>query len=258
MPFLRVEKLSKSYHKSGESSERLDVLDNLDFSIERSERIAVFGPNGCGKTTLLQIIGGLARPDSGQIVFESKVADPVLRAGFVFQNYRETLLPWRRNLDNIAFPLELGGIGKEERLLRVRALLESLKIEIPERGYPYQLSGGQQQLLALARALAQSPELLLMDEPFNSLDYETRLKMQQKVLDVWAHCRSTLLFVSHDLEEAIFLADRMILLSPLPARVLEIIEVDLPFPRKSSVLESDRFFRIKARALKIFREALEL
>lgn len=258
MPFLRVEKLKKSYQKSGEPSGRLNVLDTLDFSIERSERIAVFGPNGCGKTTLLNILGGLTRADSGQILREGPMEDSGLSAGFVFQNYRETLLPWRRNLDNIAFPLELGGIGKEERSRRVRALLGELKIEIPERGYPYQLSGGQQQLLALARALVQTPELLLMDEPFSSLDYETRLKMQEKVLEIWDHCRATLLFVSHDLEEAIFLADRMILLSPLPAKVLEIIEVDLPFPRKSSVLESDQFFRIKARALKIFREALKL
>ncbi len=258
MPFLKVEKLGKSYPNPGDPSGKLKVLDDLDFGIEKSERISIFGPNGCGKTTLLNILGGLSQADSGRIIRETAAENGGLSAGFVFQNYRETLLPWRRNLENVAFPLELEGMGKKERTMRARALLKELDLEIPERGYPYQLSGGQQQMLALSRALVKTPELLLMDEPFSSLDYETRLKMQEKVLDIWAHCRTTLIFVSHDLEEAIFMADRMILFSPLPAKVLEIIEIGLPFPRKSSVLESDDFFRIKARALKIFREALKL
>jgi len=252
---IQIENISKSY--LDRQGKKTDVLVDFDFAAQRGEFITFFGPNACGKTTLLNIIGGLLKPDSGIIQINGNPPQQA-KIGFIFQNYHNSLLPWRTNLANIAFPLELDGTKRNQRIKLAREFIRKYDFNIPEDGYPYQLSGGQQQLLCIARALISSPDVLLMDEPFNQLDYQTRIEMNEKVQDIWLKTRKTILFVSHDLEEAVALADRIVILTKRPAKIAEIIKNPLPRPRDTKILQSENFFQIKNKALEIFEKVLKI
>jgi NitT/TauT family transport system ATP-binding protein len=253
--FIQVENANKFYLDI--KGHRTDVLTDFNLSIQKGEFVTFFGPNACGKTTLLNIIGGLIKPNSGIIKINGKPPEQA-KIGFIFQNYHNSLLPWRTNLSNLAFPLELNGTRKYQRNKIAKDFLQNLDINFPEEAYPYQLSGGQQQLLCIGRALISSPDVLLMDEPFNQLDYQTRIEMNDKVQDIWMKTGKTILFVSHDLEEAVALADRIVILSKRPAKIAEIIDNPLPRPRNTKTLQSDVFFLLKRKALEAFEKVIKL
>jgi NitT/TauT family transport system ATP-binding protein len=179
----------------------------------------VFGPNGCGKSTLINTIAGLTAPDAGQILFDGRKLSDV-KFGYVFQNYREALFPWLRAFDNIAYPLKLMNVPLAERRARTEALVTHLGIKLDLALYPYQMSGGQQQLVSILRALVVEPEILFLDEPFSALDYEMTLFMRAQLQRIFMETGTTTVLVSHDLEEAVFLADRVLLLSRHPGRGL--------------------------------------
>lgn len=253
---VQVRNLRKSFPDSGDGqNSRLEVLGGIDLDVGKGQFVSFFGPNGCGKTTFLSVLAGLIHPDEGTVSIDSSGSNET-HVGVIFQNYRESLYPWLRNLDNVAFPLELQGMVKRKRREQARQLLGFLGLDIPHDGYPYQLSGGQQQLLSIARALVFNAGVLVMDEPFASLDYSTRFSVRDRVQEIWMKTRTTTLFVSHNIEEAIYLADRLVLFSKKPMRIIKEIPVPLPRPRSASVLEHEDFFRIQAQALKVFKEEM--
>lgn len=258
MSFIIIEKLFKSYLDPSLSDGRKhEVLMNFSLCVEQQEFITFFGPNACGKTTLLNSIAGLTPIDGGSIKVDGKPPQQT-KIGYVFQNFQLSFLPWRRNIDNIAFPLELQGMGKKGRREKVKEFLSTVEIDLPLYSYPYQLSGGQQQLLAIARALIFEPQVLLLDEPFNQLDYQTRITMQDKLLHIWQKTKTTILFVSHELDESIVLGDKIVFLSKRPARILEVISNNLPRPRDHNIIQTQDFFSLRNRGLRIFEEALKL
>lgn len=252
-----IENLSKKYvwREKGKNKE-LEAVRDISMELKEDEFLVLFGPNGCGKTTILNIIAGLIDHDQGSVKMEGKAWNDI-KVGYVFQQYQDSLFPWRRNIDNIAFPLELKGIPKRERLEKTMNFLRDFNIEIPECAYPYQLSGGQQRLLTITRALIGEPDVLLMDEPFDGLDYFTRISMQMKVLELWGKKKITTLFISHDIEEAIFMASRLIILTKRPARVFKTMMIDLPYPRNVEILQSPQFSDLRKEALNTIREVLE-
>jgi len=256
MAHIILKNLFKSYgDTTNAKAERLEVLYDINLNIEKGEFVTFFGPNACGKTTLLYIIAGFIPFDKGEVKLDGKPPDKT-RKGFIFQNYSDSLFPWSRNIDNICFPLELNGIPKRQRYEIASKFVDKLGLKLPLNVFPYQLSGGQQQLLAIARALIYDPEVLLMDEPFGSLDYQIRLSMQMVLLDIWRKTEKTILFVSHEIDEAIFLADRMVIFSDKPSTILEILEINLPRPRNHEIIESQEFFALKTKALRIFKRAI--
>ncbi|MEO0943081.1 MAG: ABC transporter ATP-binding protein, partial [Cyanobacteria bacterium J06642_12] len=183
-----------------------DLYRDFNLDILKGKITCIFGPNGCGKSTLLNTISGLIPFDSGSISFEGKTLDRVT-IGYVFQNYRDALFPWLKAIDNIEYPLKVMGVSKSERDRRVRTLVESFNIQIDLNRYPYQLSGGQQQLISILRALITEPDVLFLDEPFSALDFETTLFIRDKLQEIFQSSGITMVMVSHDLEEAVFMAD---------------------------------------------------
>jgi NitT/TauT family transport system ATP-binding protein len=228
------------------------IYDRFDFDIPRGKLISVFGPNGCGKSTLINMIAGLVPPDAGEVLFDGRPLSSI-RFGYVFQNYREALFPWLRAFDNIAYPLKLMGVTKPERDRRVERLIAHLGVKIDLALYPYQLSGGQQQLVSIMRALIVEPEILFLDEPFSALDYEMTLFMRDQLQRVFMETSTTTVLVSHDLEEAVYLSDFVLLLSRHPARVVEFVPYDAPRPRTDKTLSEPGFIATKAHCLKLFQ-----
>jgi NitT/TauT family transport system ATP-binding protein len=254
--YIVVRHLSKSYRQNtGPKGSCVEVLADFNLSIGANELVTFLGPNACGKTTLMNLIAGLVPCDSGSIEVEGKPPEET-RIGYVCQNVEASLYPWKKNIDNIAFPLELQGIPKAQRTQVASELLQRFFIRIPEQAYPYQLSGGQRQLIGIERALIADPQVLILDEPFSQLDCETRLSMQSQLLKIWDLLETTVLFVSHDIDEAVLLGDRIIVLSKRPARIVSIIDNPLPRPRNHDVLQTDEFFALKKRAHQLFAEAL--
>jgi len=253
MAYIEIKNVCKSYLIQGNTAERLEVLKNLNLSIEKEEFVSIFGPNGCGKTTLLNLIAGLLPPDKGEITIGGAPPGKI-KTSFIFQNFEETLLPWRTCLDNIAFPLEVNGMSRKEARKKAMAYLDKIGAELPLNQFPYQLSGGQKQLLAIYRALIFQPELFLLDEPFNALDYDMRTLMEGKLLSIWETNRITTLFVSHEIDEAIYLSDRVIVLSSRPAQVVADIRIGLGRPRTLEMLRTKEFSEIRNRVLSAFRE----
>jgi NitT/TauT family transport system ATP-binding protein len=236
-------------------SKRFDnavIYDNFDLDIPRGELISIFGPNGCGKSTLINMIAGLIPPDQGQILFDGvPLAD--IKFGYVFQNYREALFPWLRAFDNIAYPLKMMQVPHAERKARTEKLVERLGVKIDLKLYPYQMSGGQQQLVSIMRALVVEPEILFLDEPFSALDYEMTLFMREQLQRLFMESRTTMVLVSHDLEEAVYLADRVLLLSRHPARIADFTVVASARPRTDATLSDPEFVRTKAHCLEVFQ-----
>jgi NitT/TauT family transport system ATP-binding protein len=222
--------VSRSFDLGGT---RLLALDGLDLRVRTGEVVAVVGPNGSGKSTLLRVISGLLPPDSGGVLaFGAAVRGPDPRIGLVFQEPR--LLPWRDVLANVAFPLELAGVPRAQREARARETLRLTGLEGFSHAYPDQLSGGMAQRAALARALAPAPDVLLLDEPFSALDAMTRERLDAELLQLWVETGSTIVLVTHSISEAVFLADRVVLLSPRPGKVVAAVDVEAPRPRSLS------------------------
>ena len=216
------------------------VIAGLDLKVEAGEFVVVIGPSGCGKTTLLRLAHGLIKPTSGSIMAGNhSVNRPNRRRGFVFQS--DCLLPWRRVIDNVGFPLELSGMRRREARKKALEILDLIGLADTADKYPSQLSGGMRQRVNLARALAIDPELLLMDEPFAALDAQTREVLQSELLTIWARDRKTVLFVTHQLDEAVYLADRVVVLQSHPGRIREIIPIDLPRPRNLDIKRTAEF-----------------
>jgi NitT/TauT family transport system ATP-binding protein len=239
-----VEHLNKSFAGRDGSDDGVVAMRDLCLEIRDHEFVTVIGPSGCGKTTLLRIVAGLETADSGQVLIDGKqVTGPGPERAMVFQSF--ALLPWATVLDNVTFGAELRGIPKEERERRARQLIQQVGLAGFERRLPKQLSGGMQQRVGLARALAVDPQVLLMDEPFGSLDEQTRRLLQEQLIRIWEGNRKTVLFITHSMEEAVLLADRLVLLSPRPGRVEEIIDVPLPRPRGPETEKSPLFIEIK-------------
>ena len=212
-------------------------VDRASFAIEQSEFVCIVGPSGCGKSTLLNIIAGFLQPTGGQILIGGKpVTGHGMDRGVVFQDFAQ-LFPWRTALGNVAFGLEMKGVGKEEREAIARNQLQLVKLEKFVDAYPHHLSGGMQQRVAIARALAYNPAVLLMDEPFAALDALTRDDMQRLLADVWRETRKTVIYVTHNVAEAVYLADRVVVMTPHPGRVKTEVTIDMPRPRDALSIE---------------------
>ena len=228
------------------------VYDGFDLDIPRGRFLSIFGPNGCGKSTLINIVAGLIPADAGTILFGGKTLQET-KIGYVFQNYREALFPWLRSVDNIEYPLRIAGLPKRARDEKVERLVSHLGVKIDLKRYPYELSGGQQQLVSIMRALVVEPEVLFLDEPFSALDYEMTLFMRAQLQRIFMETRTTTVLVSHDLEEAVYLADRVLLLSRRPARVADFPEIAMPRPRDDETLSDPAFVAIKGHCLEVFQ-----
>ncbi|MGO4763746.1 ABC transporter ATP-binding protein [Cupriavidus sp. 2KB_3] len=216
-------------HDFGDAGQRLPVLDGVNLSVAPGEFVALLGPSGCGKSTLLRLVAGLDAPTSGQILQDgTPITEPDPSRIVVFQD--PTLFPWRRVRDNVALGLQARGIARQEAH-RVDEALRRVGLEAFDRAFPHQLSGGMAQRVALARALVNDPRLLVLDEPLGKLDSLTRLTMQSDLVELWQRARFSALLVTHDVEEALFLAQRVIVFSQRPARITAEIVVDLPYPR---------------------------
>jgi NitT/TauT family transport system ATP-binding protein len=223
---------------------RLEVLKGVSFEVKEGEFVSVVGPSGCGKTTLLRLVGGLERPSSGRVTIDGKSSDPSLhRLGFIFQE--DSLFPWRTVWENVRFGREVRGMEGEEE---VGKLLEGMGLRGFEHCYPHQLSGGMKQRVAIARALAVDPDLLLMDEPFANLDAQTRWILHQDLTKIWEEVGKTILFVTHNVEEAVYLSDRVLVFTSRPARVKRVLRVGLPRPRD----------KLSTGLVKLRREVVEL
>ncbi len=231
------------------------VYAGFDLDVKRGDILAIFGPNGCGKSTLINMAAGLLAKDGGSILYDGREVSEV-RVGYVFQNYREALFPWRRAADNIRYPLRRIGLSRAAADARVAELAMQFHVRFDLNRYPYELSGGQQQLISIMRALAVEPEVLFLDEPFSALDFETTLSLRALLQDVLKATRITTILVSHDLEESIVLADRLLMLTRRPTAVADDVKVALPWPRDIAALSSPGFVAIKARCLDVFQKAV--
>ncbi|APA90481.1 ABC transporter ATP-binding protein (plasmid) [Paraburkholderia sprentiae WSM5005] len=240
---LEVRDLKKRFEtRQGEYT----ALDGLNFKTHRREFVCVIGPSGCGKSTLIRILAGLERPTSGEVLLDGKPVDgPGADRGMVFQGY--TLFPWLTVKKNVMFGLNMNGSGKDQAEREALQWLDMVGLTKFANVYPHQLSGGMKQRVAIARALANRPRILLMDEPFGALDAQTRTKMQNHLLDIWRNIDVTILFITHDLDEAIFLADRILVLKANPGQVQELIEVPVSRPRDYSQGTSPEFVATKSR-----------
>lgn len=240
---LEVKQLGKIYKTAkGETT----ALKNINFKTHRREFVCVIGPSGCGKSTLIRILAGLEPHTSGDVLLDGKAVNgPGRDRGMVFQGY--TLFPWLSVRKNVMFGLEMNNITGDEAAREADLWLEMVGLEKFSAAYPHELSGGMKQRVAIARALANQPRILLMDEPFGALDAQSRAKMQAHLLEIWRNIDITILFITHDLDEAIFLADRILVLKAHPGEVQELIEVPVPRPRNASQFASPEFLATKAR-----------
>lgn len=226
------------------------ALENVNLEIGDTEFICLVGPSGCGKTTLLRIIAGLETATSGSVTIDGRaVTGPDPKRGMVFQEY--SLFPWRKVIDNVAFGLEMKGIAKEERHRIAEHYIEMVGLAQFRNAYPYELSGGMRQRVAIARALANDPDVLLMDEPFGALDAQTRNRMQKELLSLWEQTKKTIIFVTHSVDEAVYLSDRIVVLSPRPGTVREVMEIPWSRPRDRTNAE---FAEVRRRVLRMIDE----
>lgn len=234
---LTVRGITKRFDTGGGA---LVAVDGVSFDLVPGEFVSIIGPSGCGKSTLFHIIGGLTAATEGEVAVEGEtISGPHPAIGIVFQE--ESTFPWRSVVDNVAFPLELSGMGRPERHERARHFIDMVGLNGFERRYPAELSGGMRQRVAIARTLAAQPRLLLMDEPFASLDEQTRLLLGDKVLEIQQELHQTTLLITHSITEAVQLSDRILVMSFRPGRIKRSVEVKLPRPRTSDVLTSPEF-----------------
>ncbi|MEO7296863.1 MAG: ABC transporter ATP-binding protein [Candidatus Limnocylindria bacterium] len=241
-PVVMIEGVSKQF---GDGSVAVSALDGIDLQIKSGEFVSLIGPSGCGKSTLLRLIGDLISPTTGTVLVNGK---PARRArldrdyGMVFQ--APVLMDWRTVARNIELPLEIMGRSGADRSARSAEMLRLVELQGFENKHPWQLSGGMQQRVAIARALAFDPALLLMDEPFGALDEMTRERMNLELMRIWARTRTTVVFVTHSIPEAVFLSTRVVIMSPRPGRIARVVDIDLPQPRTVDTREDRRYFEL--------------
>ena len=229
------------------------ALDDVSLEVAEQEFAVIVGPSGCGKSSLLRLVAGLVQPTRGSIALDgTPVTRPGKDRGMVFQSY--TLFPWLTVRDNVEFGLRIGGVPAEKRRHISDHFIGEVGLEGFENAYPKQLSGGMMQRVALARALANDPEILLMDEPFGALDSQTRSLMQELLLQIWEHSHKTVLFITHDIDEAILLGDRVHVMTARPGRIKEMVEIDLARPRQVDLLTSPEFIAIKRRIMALIHD----
>jgi NitT/TauT family transport system ATP-binding protein len=243
---IRADDLTKSF---GSGSDTLEVLDGVTFEVEQAEFVVMLGPSGCGKTTILKHIVDTVEPTAGNVYLDGMPKEEAeLDVSMVFQDF--ALLPWKSVLENVAVGLDVRGVETAERRATAREWIDRVGLDGFEDAYPSELSGGMKQRVGLARALAVDPDVLLMDEPFGSLDAQTKDRLQTELLNLWNDEQKTVLFVTHDVEEAIYMADRILVLSCKPTTIVDRIDVDIDRPRWNRRLEvegSDRFTEIRSR-----------
>jgi NitT/TauT family transport system ATP-binding protein len=237
-PLISVSGLRKEYE--AQKGESVLALDRIDFDVADGEFVTLVGPSGCGKSTLLQILAGILPPTQGQIVLKgSPVTGPRREVGVVFQE--PVLLPWLKVIDNVLLPAVVHKLDRNKYRARAMELLALVKLQGFENRYPYELSGGMQQRVAIARALLSDPAMILMDEPFGALDAMTREEMNLELLAIWARARKTIVLITHSIQEAVFLSDRVVVLSGRPGRVVDVVDIDLPRPRTFQMLSAPAF-----------------
>jgi ABC-type nitrate/sulfonate/bicarbonate transport system ATPase subunit len=243
-----IQNVSKAY--PFESNHKVEALEQISFSVKEKEFICLLGPSGCGKSTLLKLISGMDKADQGRILFEEAVVNnPSTDRGFIFQDY--ALFPWLNVRNNIRFGLEMQGLPSKTQNRIVQEYVRLFGLEGSAFLYPKQLSGGMRQRVAIARALCLKPKLLLMDEPFAALDAMLRQKLQEELVRIWDIEKITCVLVTHDIEEAVYLADRIIIMTPSPGRIKEIVQVQLPRPRIRTSLE---FVQVRSKLLNLLNE----
>src|SRR5215208_1049061 len=245
VPHVTVRGLRKSFGAA-------TIYDGFDVDIPRGRFVSIFGPNGCGKSTLINLIAGLIPADGGDIRIGGKPLRET-RIGYVFQNYREALFPWLRAIDNIEYPLKIAKVPKAERRARVERLIAKFDVKINLNRYPYEMSGGQQQLVSIMRSLIVEPEVLLLDEPFSALDYEMTLFMRDQLQKIFNETRTTMVLVSHDLEEAVYMADKVLLLSRAPTTIAAYPDVPCARPRSPETLVDPFFTDLRGHCLEVFQ-----
>jgi len=251
---LEVRRLSKVFFEQNDPRRPgLVALFDVSLNIRKNEFVSLLGPSGCGKTTLIRIIAGLIAADRGEIAVDGKtVTAPGRDRCMVFQQFG--LLPWRTVISNVEFGLEIDGVPREQRHETARHYLKLVGLEGFEGYYPHQISGGMQQRVGIARALSKKPQILLMDEPFGAVDAQTREQLQEELLKIWAQTDTTVIFVTHSIDEAIYLSDRVVVMQARPGRIKEEFAVDLPRPRWEGDVKADpRFSQMRAR----LRDALK-
>jgi NitT/TauT family transport system ATP-binding protein len=251
---LEVRQLSKVFFEHNDPRKPgLVALYNVSFSVRKNEFVCLLGPSGCGKTTLIRVIAGLIRADRGEILVDQRpVTEPGRDRCMVFQQFG--LLPWRTVLANVEFGLEIEGVARAERQEIAREYLALVGLSGFEDYYPHQISGGMQQRVGIARALSKKPDILLMDEPFGAVDAQTREQLQEELLKIWAKTDTTVIFVTHSIDESIYLSDRVIVMQSRPGRIKEEVMVDLPRPRWEGDVKADpRFAELRARVRESLR-----
>ncbi len=236
-----------------------DTLGDIDFAVRQGEFVSVVGPSGAGKTTLLNCISGLTRPTGGAVLVEGEaITAPSSKIGIVFQDYSRSLFPWLTAEKNVALPLRSRGLGAEEIAARVAEALASVGLAGQEKKYPWEMSGGMQQRVAIARALALEPHVLIMDEPMASVDAQTRSDLEDLVLKIWAERGVTVILVTHDIDEAVYMSDRIVILSTPPTAVYHTMEIDLSRPRHQlQTKDTAEFGHLRARLFTEIRELRE-
>jgi len=244
---LEVRRLSKIFFEQNDPRKPgLVALYNISLAIRKNEFVSLLGPSGCGKTTLIRIIAGLLTADRGEVLVNSQVVNsPGRDRCMVFQQFG--LLPWRTVMSNVEFGLEIDGVPRDERRALAEKYLELVGLKGFENYYPHQISGGMQQRVGIARALSKKPEILLMDEPFGAVDAQTREQLQEELLKIWAQTENTVVFVTHSIDEAIYLSDRVVVMQARPGRIKEEVTIDLPRPRWEGDIKADpRFAQLRA------------
>jgi NitT/TauT family transport system ATP-binding protein len=248
VPKLSVQGISKAFSNDGQD-ETL-VLDDITFDVNDGEFLSILGPSGCGKTTLLRILAGLIPPDSGQILIdEAPVGLDHHRVGYIFQ--QQSLFPWRTVRQNIELGLELTGVSEDERKKHSDEIIELVRMQGLENNYPHEISGGQARKTELARSLITSPDILVSDESLSNLDAQTRNYLQREFLRIWEETKSTIIFVSHNVDEAVFMSDRVLVMSNIPAKIIATYNIELPRPRDRTSQETLAY---RSEILEVLRE----
>ena len=255
IPKVQIKAVEKIYE--GRNGKTV-ALNGVNLDIYNNEFICVVGPSGCGKSTLLNIIAGLLEPTSGTVTLDGKVIEGTgVERGVVFQQY--ALFPWRTVLKNVMFPLEMKKVPKAEAEAIARKYIKSVGLEGFEKSFPKELSGGMKQRVAIARAYAANPEVLLLDEPFGALDAQTRVQLQSELLETWEKEKKTCFFITHDVDEAVILAQRVIIMSARPGRIKKIVDIDIPYPRTQATKTDPRFLELKSEIWnQVYQEFLEV
>lgn len=246
---IQVKNINKIYNQGKKNC--FTAIEDVSFNIDENEFVCIVGPSGCGKSTLLRMLAGLDFPTAGEILFDNEpIIGPSAQRGMVFQTY--TLFPWMKVVDNIRYGLKLRKVPKDEQYKIAQKYLKIIGLEDFENSYPKQLSGGMKQRVAIARALANSPEALLMDEPFGALDPLTKASMQMLMRNIWQNEKKTVVFITHDIEEAVFLATKIYLMSATPGKIAAQINIDLPEDRDLDIKDTAEFIAIRKEISSMF------